>query len=100
VPYCKHWKNADVYRPAPTNVAQNTTTSCGKYYNVELGDDCSRVTVAQGISLSDFYFLNPGINENCTNLLAGVSYCVQPVGSSRSSLSCPCDSVGLYIDAC
>jgi len=32
------------------------------------------------ISLSDFYFLNPGLNENCTNLFAFESYCVKPFG--------------------
>lgn len=38
------------------------------------------MSVANYISLSDFYFLNPGINENCTNLDLGVAYCVEPVG--------------------
>ncbi|KAJ3957715.1 hypothetical protein N0V92_005734 [Colletotrichum tropicale] len=33
-----------------------------------------------GISLTDFVFLNPAINENCTNLYAEESYCVQAVG--------------------
>ncbi|CZR61077.1 uncharacterized protein PAC_10973 [Phialocephala subalpina] len=32
------------------------------------------------IQLDDFYFLNPEINSNCTNLLEDTSYCVQPVG--------------------
>ncbi|KAL8653777.1 MAG: hypothetical protein Q9226_003712, partial [Calogaya cf. arnoldii] len=30
--------------------------------------------------MDDFVFLNPGINSNCTNLLADESYCVQAVG--------------------
>jgi len=32
------------------------------------------------MSLNDFVFLNPSINSNCTNLLYGISYCVEPVG--------------------
>ncbi|KAL4872891.1 hypothetical protein BDV12DRAFT_192829 [Aspergillus spectabilis] len=39
------------------------------------------LTVMMGISLSDFYFLNPEVNSpNCTNLLTGYAYCVQAVG--------------------
>ena len=34
-----------------------------------------------GIALKDFYFLNPEINANCTNLLLGLAYCVQAVGN-------------------
>jgi hypothetical protein len=44
------------------------------------GDTCGLVSVANYISLSDFYFLNPEINENCSNLDLGVAYCVEPVG--------------------
>ena len=42
------------------------------------------MSVANGITLYDFYFLNPEINANCTNLLLNVSYCVQPVGTITS----------------
>ena len=45
------------------------------------GDTCGLVSVANYLSLSDFYFLNPEINENCTNLELGVAYCVEPVGN-------------------
>lgn len=37
-----------------------------------------------GIALQDFVFLNPSINSNCTDLLLGISYCVEPVGDSKS----------------
>ncbi|KAI8231929.1 LysM domain-containing protein [Colletotrichum sp. SAR 10_86] len=40
-----------------------------------------------GISLTDFVFLNPAINENCTNLYAEESYCVQAVGDSLGNVS-------------
>ncbi|KAK5654042.1 hypothetical protein OQA88_7720 [Cercophora sp. LCS_1] len=66
--------------PVPTDIAVDTTEYCGKYYKVVLGDYCNLLTIKFGISLADFIFLNPAINENCTNLFAEESYCVQAVG--------------------
>lgn len=40
--------------------------------------------MANSISLSDFYILNPEINEKCTNLDLGVAYCVEPVGDIQT----------------
>ena len=40
--------------------------------------------MANSISLSDFYILNPEINEKCTNLELGVAYCVEPVGDIQT----------------
>lgn len=48
---------------------------------MQSGDTCGQLSVANGISLSDFYFLNPEINSNCTNLELGVAYCVEAVGN-------------------
>ncbi|KAI5198887.1 hypothetical protein E4T38_07283 [Aureobasidium subglaciale] len=48
------------------------------------GDTCAHISVAKAISLDDFYFLNPEINSNCTNLYLNYSYCVQPVGDISS----------------
>lgn len=45
------------------------------------GDDCSSISVKYGISLADFYFLNPQVDSNCTNLWLNTSYCVAPVGN-------------------
>ncbi|KAI9370920.1 hypothetical protein BJX61DRAFT_548661 [Aspergillus egyptiacus] len=66
--------------PVPTNVAANTTTNCGKYHLVETGENCTGIAQDSGISRENFLILNPGLNDNCTNLLSGVSYCVRPVG--------------------
>ncbi|KAF7535861.1 hypothetical protein G7054_g5004 [Neopestalotiopsis clavispora] len=66
--------------PVPTNIAGETNDYCGRYYEAQLGDYCNLITMKFGISLADFIFLNPAINENCTNLYAEESYCVQPVG--------------------
>lgn len=73
---------ATTIAPAPPNMATGTNRNCSRFYNVSTGDYCSFITVQQGISLDDFYFLNPEINTpDCDNLLLGESYCVAPVGS-------------------
>ncbi|KAF2790994.1 carbohydrate-binding module family 18 protein [Melanomma pulvis-pyrius CBS 109.77] len=66
--------------PVPADIAPNTTTNCGLYYETTLGDDCGVITLKYTISLNDFIFLNPMIWENCTNLWANTSYCTAPVG--------------------
>ncbi|KAH8901682.1 hypothetical protein GQ53DRAFT_851663 [Thozetella sp. PMI_491] len=66
--------------PIPTDVAAGTNTYCGQYYKAILGDYCNLLVLKFGITLPDFVFLNPAINENCTNLFAEESYCVQAVG--------------------
>lgn len=82
--------------PVPTNVVEGTNTQCGRYYEVRGGDTCAIVTNNQGLSLVDFYFLNPEVNSTCGNLLLGYSYCVQAVGDINShpgyggKLSNPC----------
>ena len=73
--------------PIPTNIAVDTTEHCGRYYETAEGDYCNLLVLRFGITLEDFVFLNPAINENCTNLFLGESYCVQAVGDSKFSLS-------------
>ncbi|EHK43389.1 hypothetical protein TRIATDRAFT_85797 [Trichoderma atroviride IMI 206040] len=57
----------------PTNLAKNTTTN--------YGDSCASISMAMGISLGDFYFLNPMINSTCGNLWLDTYYCVEAVGN-------------------
>lgn len=66
--------------PVPTDVAEGTTERCAKYYLVQPGEYCNLLVMRFAISLADFLFLNPAINENCTNLFALESYCVQAYG--------------------
>lgn len=47
---------------------------------VQAGDNCARLSLAYSLTLEDFFFLNPEVYSNCTNLLLGVAYCVFPVG--------------------
>ncbi|KAF7555896.1 hypothetical protein G7Z17_g1834 [Cylindrodendrum hubeiense] len=42
---------------------------------------CNLLTLKFSISLADFIFLNPAVNENCTNLFAEESYCVEAVNN-------------------
>ncbi|CAG8971987.1 hypothetical protein HYALB_00003325 [Hymenoscyphus albidus] len=64
----------------PTDAADAVNRNCGRWYHAVSGDYCNLLTLRFSISLQDFVFLNPPINENCTNLFAEESYCVQAVG--------------------
>lgn len=68
----------------PTNANVDSKTDCGRWYTIQEGDYCDSVSINQGISSKDFYFLNPEINADCTNLLLGLAYCVQAVGSIQT----------------
>jgi hypothetical protein len=60
-------------------VARDVNSSLSR--QVRSGDTCGQVSVANGITLSNFYFWNPEINSNRTNLLLGSTYCVEAVGN-------------------
>lgn len=66
--------------PVPSDIANGTNTYCAKFHGAVVGEYCNTLMLRYGISLSDFLFLNPSVNENCTNLYANESYCVRPVG--------------------
>ncbi|KAH8692485.1 hypothetical protein GQ44DRAFT_765329 [Phaeosphaeriaceae sp. PMI808] len=78
--------------PRPTNSFPESNGNCGKWYNpakakfkdlkqITEGDNCEKVSIKNGISLQDFYFLNPTVNNStCNNLILGVYYCVLPIG--------------------
>ncbi|KAK3390168.1 hypothetical protein B0H63DRAFT_519403 [Podospora didyma] len=66
--------------PLPTDMAEGTNPRCARYYQVQPDEFCNLVVMRFGISLEDFYFLNQGLNSNCTNLFAFESYCVGAFG--------------------
>jgi LysM repeat protein len=66
--------------PVPGDAANGTNDECARYYKAVSGDYCNLIIIKFGISLEDFRFLNSATNENCTNLYADESYCVQAVG--------------------
>lgn len=57
--------------PVPADIAANTTTDCGAYYEVQPGDTCDLIIVSYSISLSDFLILNPAVNDKCVISVAG-----------------------------
>jgi hypothetical protein len=44
------------------------------------GDYCDKIANDASLTTKDFYFLNQGLDESCSNLELGTAYCVTPVG--------------------
>ncbi|KAI4600099.1 hypothetical protein KJ359_001201 [Pestalotiopsis sp. 9143b] len=65
----------------PTDAMFESNHYCGKWYSVQTDEYCQLIATKNSITLADFYFLNPEINANCTNLWANASYCIAPVGA-------------------
>ncbi|KAL4739523.1 hypothetical protein BDV11DRAFT_169938 [Aspergillus similis] len=83
--------------PVPTNAMNGSNTDCGYWYTVVEGDQCSLISLQFSLSLEDFYFLNPEIDANCTNLWLGEAYCVAPVGTISSYSGYPVTSPWISI---
>ncbi|KAM5541623.1 hypothetical protein V8D89_004813 [Ganoderma adspersum] len=49
---------------------------CTAYYTVQSGDSCDVIDTQFNITLTQFLTWNPEINSQCSNILAGVQYCV------------------------
>ncbi|KAI8369198.1 hypothetical protein EDC96DRAFT_440893 [Choanephora cucurbitarum] len=57
---------------------------CEKYHKVSSHDNCISVAKSNGISVNQFYDMNPSIHRgSCDNLLTGGTYCVKESNSSR-----------------
>lgn len=54
-----------------------TTGGCSKTHKATNSDTCAKLSKSNGISLSDFYKLNPQVHKNCDNLNTGKTYCVK-----------------------
>ncbi|KAF2009038.1 carbohydrate-binding module family 50 protein [Aaosphaeria arxii CBS 175.79] len=67
--------------PVPENAQPKSNTRCGKWYPAKKDDECGTISLAFSISLDDFYFLNPQVDMECSNLWQNTSYCVRPVGN-------------------
>ncbi|PPQ88791.1 hypothetical protein CVT25_010476 [Psilocybe cyanescens] len=63
--------------PGPTPFG--TTPECGKFYQVNSGDNCQQISLNNSISVDLFEQINPSINAGCTNLSPGLYYCVWPL---------------------
>ncbi|KAJ7826387.1 hypothetical protein B0H14DRAFT_2453139 [Mycena olivaceomarginata] len=71
--------------PGPT--PSGTTPACSGWYLVRLNDICHRILMRHGITLIDFQTLNPQVNDDCSNLWAGLAYCVVPAAAPAFTLS-------------
>jgi hypothetical protein len=65
----------------PSNAQGQSNTHCGQWYETKKNDLCGSISLAFGISLNDFHFLNPQVDNKCSNLWLETSYCVKPVGN-------------------
>jgi LysM repeat protein len=71
--------------PIPTNTQGESNTHCAQWYSIKEGDSCAAISLANGITLADFYFLNPGVDSvDCNNLWLGYAYCVKAVGNIQT----------------
>ncbi|KAA8896313.1 hypothetical protein FN846DRAFT_965309 [Sphaerosporella brunnea] len=89
----------------PGAVASGTTRDCGRWYEVQAGDYCQLVALNQTIALGLFEQINPSIDSSCSNLLAGVYYCVQPTSdwnatSTSTVVTAPTNEASGTTDEC
>ena len=60
--------------PQPTQ--PGSTCQCKRWHYITSGDTCYGIEQSQGVSAGDLYRLNPGVHQNCDNLVAGDYLCV------------------------
>lgn len=69
--------------PKPSNGKDESNYPCSKWRTVEDGDDRQSLSIRENIELRDLLFLNPSLNEDCTNLLLDIAFCVGHVGDIK-----------------
>ncbi|KAJ8130005.1 hypothetical protein O1611_g3625 [Lasiodiplodia mahajangana] len=82
-------KPATTPAPVPDDAVGTSNRNCGHWYQVQKDEECDDVAAKFQIDIKDFYFLNPQLNNSCTALWFGNSYCVQPVGNIATYTSYP-----------
>ncbi|TLD21139.1 hypothetical protein PspLS_09235 [Pyricularia sp. CBS 133598] len=80
----KDGSKATTAAPMPTNAQGESNTRCGTWVTITDGGTCAAASVAFGITLDDFYFLNPQVDSSCSNLWLGYAYCVAAVGDIQT----------------
>jgi hypothetical protein len=66
-----------VSKAVSSKLAPGVTTNCAKYYNVQGGDFCIKLSDKFAISFDQFRKLNTQLDGACSNLWLGYDYCVQ-----------------------
>lgn len=83
--------------PRPANAKAESNSKCAAWYEVQDGDYCQSIAIRQSISLRDFFFLNPSIdNPDCLNLWLKTSYCVRAVGDINTYSAYPYSTSPIY----
>ncbi|KAF3924364.1 hypothetical protein AA313_de0202029 [Arthrobotrys entomopaga] len=72
---------ADSAVPAPGPTPFGSTENCGQFYQVQVADTCSRISLAAQVSVPLFVLINPSIDEECDNLVPGLWYCTHPTNN-------------------
>lgn len=73
---------AFTFPPVPVggiNCRQNGTTNSTVYYY-----DCQAMADRYGINVETFFWLNPSVEQNCSNIIPESQYCVSGCGFSCS----------------
>ncbi|KAJ5488589.1 hypothetical protein N7539_003479 [Penicillium diatomitis] len=60
----------------PNPVQKGIASQCDHYEMVKAGDTCYSISMAEGVSLSDFYTWNPSVGTDCSNLWQGYYVCI------------------------
>jgi len=55
--------------PAPT--VSGASDACYTWYIVQPGDACYKIIASYGITMDEFLAWNAGVDEDCTNIIAG-----------------------------
>ncbi|CAN9150812.1 unnamed protein product [Alternaria alternata] len=62
--------------PAPTSTPPGTISECYEWYVIQSGDYCGKVQDQFGITFAQLQAWNPALEDDCSNLLLDVAYCV------------------------
>ncbi|KAK3177856.1 hypothetical protein K4F52_009408 [Lecanicillium sp. MT-2017a] len=83
--------------PRPSNAKAESNNRCAGWYEVQSGDYCQAISIRESISLKDFYYLNPSIDDpDCVNLWLDTAYCVRAVGDINTYSDYPYSTVPMY----
>jgi len=68
-------KGNGISTPTPTQPG-GMTPNCDKFYLVSNGESCSDLLKKNGLTMAQFYALNPGVLDDCRGMWGGVYVCV------------------------
>ncbi len=79
---------AATVRPRDDGTDGVVNGQCGtsdRHVQAVAGATCESLADDNGITMDELLMMNPAINSDCTNLIAGEPYCVGSTGSGTSS---------------